>query len=53
MENNLISPVWLQAYITPIFKKGVTTDPENYRPIALICKCKITETIIQEQLLIM
>jgi Reverse transcriptase (RNA-dependent DNA polymerase) len=52
MENNYIPPVWLQAYITPIFKKGVTTDPQNYRPIALTCTmCQIIETIVKDQLL--
>ena len=34
------------------FKKGVTTDPQNYRPIALTCTmCKIMETIVKDQLL--
>jgi hypothetical protein len=52
MENNFIPPVWLQAYITPIFKKGDSTDPNNYRPIALTCTiCKIMETIIKDQIL--
>jgi len=35
MENNYIPPVWFQAYIIPIFKKYVTTDPQNCRQIAL------------------
>jgi hypothetical protein len=52
MENNYIPPVWLQAYLTPIFKKGNPTDPHNYRPIALTCTiCKIMETIIKDQML--
>ena len=47
MENNYIPPVWLQAYLTPIFKKGNQTDPHNYRSIARTCTfCKIMETII-------
>ena len=52
MENNYIPPVWLRAYLTPIYKKGSTTDPQNYRPVALTCTmCKIMETIIKDQLI--
>lgn len=52
MDTNYIPPVWLQAYITPIFKKGDPTDPQNYRPIALTCTiCKIMETVIKDQIL--
>ena len=43
---------WLRSYITPIFKKGVTSDPNNYRPIALTATmCKVMESIIKDQLL--
>ena len=42
---------WRQALITPVFKKGDKTKPENYRPISLtsIC-CKIMERIIRKHL---
>ena len=46
-----LPPVWKQAYITPIFKKGTRTDSNNYRPIALTCTmCKLMESVIKDQL---
>jgi hypothetical protein len=52
MNHGYLPPVWLQAFITPIFKKGDPTDPNNYRPIALTCTmCKIMETVIKDQIL--
>ena len=41
---------WKKALVTPVFKKGDTSKPENYRPVSLtsIC-CKITEHIIVSQ----
>ena len=48
--NSCVLPViWLHAYITPIFKKGDSTSPANYRPISLTCTtCKIMESIIKD-----
>jgi hypothetical protein len=43
---------WLRSYITPLFKKGVTCDPNNYRPVALAATlCKVMESVIKDQLL--
>ena len=51
-HNSYLPPVWLMAYVTPVFKKGDRTDPNNYRPIALTCTiCKIMESVIKDQLL--
>ncbi len=38
---------WLNAYITPLFKKGNRHDAVNYRPVSLtsIC-CKLLEHIV-------
>jgi hypothetical protein len=50
-DSSFLPGVWLQAYITPVFKKGDPTLPSNYRPISLTCTiCKIMESIIKDQL---
>ena len=42
---------WKFAKITPIFKKGGKTKPENYRPVSLTSQpCKVMERIIREQI---
>ena len=44
--------VWRHANITPIFKKGTRTDPNNYRPVAFTATmCKIMAAIIKNQLM--
>jgi hypothetical protein len=43
---------WRKANISPIFKKGATTDPANYRPVSLTCVCcKLLEHIIDSNLM--
>ena len=38
---------WNSAIVTPINKKGLKSDPSNYRPISLTCICcKIMEHIM-------
>jgi hypothetical protein len=50
-QHSIIPPVWLTAFITPLFKKGKPVDASNYRPIALTCTmCKLMESIIKDQL---
>jgi hypothetical protein len=38
---------WKNAIITPIYKKGLASDPSNYRPISLTSIfCKLMERVI-------
>lgn len=47
-----VPPVWLSAQIVPVYKKGVTGDLNNYRPISLTCVVsKILERIIVSRIL--
>jgi hypothetical protein len=42
---------WLDAVVSPIFKKGSRFLAENYRPVSLLCiLCKLLESIITPQI---
>jgi hypothetical protein len=43
---------WRVANVTPIFKKGKRTAPENYRPVSLtsVC-CKLLESVINDKIM--
>ena len=42
---------WKLAEVTPIFKKGKKTDPNNYRPVSLTSSsCKLLETMIRNDI---
>ena len=44
---------WKEAIIVPIFKKGASSKPCNYRPISLTnSACKVFETVILHNLLV-
>ena len=50
-ESGTMPPVWTEANITPLHKKGSRTIPANYRPISLTSvPCKVMETIINKSL---
>jgi hypothetical protein len=41
--------MWLNANITPLFKKGDKLDPLNYRPVSLTSViCKLMESIVRD-----
>ena len=43
---------WKAANVTPIYKKGRKTLPENYRPISLTSQvCKVLESIIRDEII--
>ena len=46
------TPDWLNANISPVYKKGDAHLPGNYRPVSLTCvSCKILEHIIRKHIL--
>ena len=48
---NILSSIWLTSFISPIFKKGNSTDPNNYHHIALTATMsKLTESVIKYQM---
>ncbi len=51
-QNGVLPDEWKKAIVTPMFKKGKSSDPNNYRPISLTCVCcKLFESVIKDQLL--
>lgn len=38
---------WKTAQVTPVYKRGMRTDPANYRPISSTCiACKLMEHVL-------
>lgn len=55
-ENSLrigtIPMQWKMSNVTPIYKSGDRSDPNNYRPVSLTCHiCKIFESIIKDTII--
>ena len=51
-ETGSLPSVWRSAVVTPVFKKGVSSDVNNYRSISLTCCfCNIIESIVKDQML--
>ena len=50
IESGVFPDEWKSARVTPIFKKGVKTDPGNYRPISVLpVVAKIFEKAVYNQ----
>lgn len=51
LSTSKIPKAWKSAVVTPVFKKGLSRDPSNYRPISLTsAACKILESIISDNI---
>ena len=53
LDSEELPAQWLQAVVTPIFKKGRKTLAENYRPVSLTCiLCKLLEKLIVKMIIV-
>ena len=51
LNQSVLPEEWKCVNITPIHKKGLRSEAENYRPISLTSAvCKVLETIIKKQM---
>jgi len=52
IKNGQIPEQWRNTIVVPVHKKGVTSNPNNFRPISLTCtSCRVMERIINENIL--
>ena len=52
LNEGIVPSQWLEAYISPIYKKGRKNMSENYRPVSLTSiLCKLMESIIRDKML--
>ena len=52
LKSGRVPSDWLVASVTPIYKKGNSSDPSNYRPISLTSAVsKAMEMIVRDEML--
>ena len=51
LEGGIVPSEWKEPNITPLFKKGSSNKPENYRPVSSTSVvCKLLETLIRDHM---
>jgi ribonucleases P/MRP protein subunit RPP40 len=51
LKDGAVPEDWRTANVTPIFKKGKQSDPENYRPVSLTSvSCRIMESVVKDHI---
>jgi hypothetical protein len=52
LRTGVVPNDWREANVTPIFKKGKRTAPENYRPVSLTSvSCKLLESVVKDKVM--
>jgi len=41
----VIPSAWHESNVTPVFKKGISSDVSNYRPISIVKQQKLTNLL--------
>ena len=51
LETGVIPDIWKTANVTPIYKKGCKSDPNNYQPVSLTSTvCKLLEKLVRNKI---
>jgi hypothetical protein len=52
VTTGIVPSYWRTAHVSPVYKKGLKYNPENYRPISLTCICcKLLEHLIVKHIM--
>jgi hypothetical protein len=51
LNEGVVPKDWLEANVTPIYKKGTKSLPGNYRPVSLTSvSCRVMESILRDEI---